>query len=77
MRSRVSNGDVDGEASNDSIAEMLVSMQVNDLGVDYLEKRNGYIDAVTLEDVKRVSARLYHPADLLVVVVGDPSGLQG
>lgn len=63
--------------SNDQIAGMLVSMQVNDLGIDYLERRNDYIEAVTLDDVRRVAARLYDPADLLVVVVGDPEGLQG
>jgi zinc protease len=63
--------------SNDQIASMLVNMQVDDLGIDYLEERNGYIEAVTLEDVRRVAARLYHPEDLLVVVVGDPDGLEG
>ena len=63
--------------SNDAIAAMLVSMQVNDLGIDYLDKRNGYIEAVSLDDVRRVAARLYDPARLLVVVVGDPQGLEG
>jgi zinc protease len=63
--------------SNDAIAGMLVSMQVNDLGIDYLDKRNGYIEAVTLEDLRRVAARLYDPERLLVVVVGDPQGLEG
>jgi zinc protease len=63
--------------SNDQIASMLVSIQVDDLGIDYLEERNGYIEAVTLEDVRRVAARLYHPDRLLVVVVGDPAGLEG
>jgi zinc protease len=63
--------------SNDQIASMLVSIQVDDLGIDYLEERNGYIEAVTLEDVRRVAARLYHPDQLLVVVVGDPAGLEG
>ena len=63
--------------SNDQIASMLVSIQVDDLGIDYLEERNGYIEAVTLEDVRRVAARLYHPDRLLVVVVGDPTGLEG
>jgi zinc protease len=63
--------------SNDSIASMLVTMQVDDLGIDYLDKRNGYIDAVTLKDVQRVAARLYDPDNLLVVVVGEPQGLQG
>jgi zinc protease len=63
--------------SNDQIASMLVSIQVDDLGIDYLEERNAYIEAVTVEDVRRVAARLYHPGQLLVVVVGDPTGLEG
>jgi zinc protease len=63
--------------SNDQIAGLLVSMQVDGLGIDYLDKRNGYIEAVTLEDVRRVAARLYRPESLLVVVVGDPDGLEG
>ena len=63
--------------SNDQIASMLVSMQVDDLGIDYLERRNEYIEAVSLDDVRRVAKRLYHPEQLLTVVVGDPQGLQG
>ncbi len=63
--------------SNDGIAAMLVAMQVDHLGIDYLERRNGYIEAVTLKDVQRVAARLYHPDHLLVVVVGEPKGLEG
>ncbi len=60
--------------SNDRIAGTLVGMQVDDLGIDYLERRNGYIEAVTLEDARRVARRLYQPDDLLVVVVGGASG---
>jgi zinc protease len=63
--------------SNDSIANMLVAMQVDHLGINYLDKRNGYIQAVTLDDVKRVAARLFHPDRLLTVVVGEPQGVQG
>jgi zinc protease len=63
--------------SNDGIAAMLVAMQVDHLGIDYLERRNGYIEAVTLKDVQRVAARLYRPDHLLVVVVGEPQGLEG
>ena len=63
--------------SNDSIAGTLVAMQVDKLGIDYLDKRNGYIEAVTLADVRRVAARLYDPDHLLVVVVGEPQGLEG
>ncbi|MGI9506949.1 MAG: M16 family metallopeptidase [Geminicoccaceae bacterium] len=63
--------------SNDRIAGLLVSMQVSDLGVDYLEKRNGFIEAVTLADLKRVAARLYDPSNLLTVIVGNPPDIEG
>jgi zinc protease len=59
---------------NDRIAQTLVGMQVDDLGIDYLDRRNSYIEAVTLEDARRVAARLYHPDNLLTVVVGGASG---
>ena len=60
--------------SNDQIAQTLVGMQVDDLGIDYLDRRNAYIEAVTLEDARRVAQRLYHPDDLLMVVVGGTRG---
>jgi zinc protease len=63
--------------SNDQIASMLVSMQVNDLGIDYIERRNDYIEAVSLADVRRVAERLYDPEALRTVVVGAPAGLEG
>ena len=34
------------------IAAQLVQLQVDDLGIDYWERRNGLIDAVTLDDVQ-------------------------
>lgn len=61
--------------STASIAGVLVAMQMDDLGIDYLDKRNGYMEAVTLEDVKRVARRLLDPARLTVVVVGKPAGM--
>lgn len=61
--------------SNENVARMLVGMQVADLGIDYLERRNSLIEAVTLDDLKRVSARLFS-GDLLVSVVGDPVGIE-
>ncbi|MEM8948723.1 MAG: pitrilysin family protein [Pseudomonadota bacterium] len=63
--------------SNDRIAGLLVAMQVNDLGIDYLEKRNDFIEAVTIEDLKAVAARLYDPDNLLTVVVGNPPDIEG
>lgn len=61
--------------SNDRIAQMLVGMQAEELGIDYLDRRNAYIEAVTLEDVRRVSQRLFSQP-ILFSVVGDPEGLE-
>ena len=61
--------------SNARIAGLLVAMQRYDLGIDYLDHRAGYIEAVTLADVKRVAERLLKPENLIVVVVGKPVGL--
>lgn len=64
-------------SSNARIAGMLLRMQLDRLGIDYVEKRPGYIDAVTLEDIRRVAQRLLDPDNLLVVVVGKPVGIGG
>lgn len=61
--------------SSRAIARILVSMQLNDLGLDYLEKRKGFIDAVSAADVRRVAGRLLDPQRLNVVVVGQPAGM--
>ena len=59
-------------SNNESIANFLTVMQIHKLGSDYLEKRNGLIEAVTPADIKRVSARLITPEKLRVVMVGKP-----
>jgi len=61
--------------STDAIARVLVAMQVNKLGIDYLDKRNAYIGAVSLDDVKRVAAKVLRPSQLDIVVVGKPTGI--
>ncbi len=63
-------------SSTGKIAGMLVGMQLEGLGIDYLDKRNSYIEAVTLEDAKRVAGELYRPEALSVVVVGQPEGIE-
>jgi zinc protease len=61
--------------SNAKIASYLVFVQEENLGIDYITRRNGLIEAVTLEDVKRAAARLLQPESLSIVVVGKPVGL--
>lgn len=60
---------------NGPIANMLVGLQSEGLPIDYVTKRNAYVETVTQEDVRRVAARLMRPGDLHFVVVGQPVGL--
>lgn len=62
-------------SSSGRIAGMLVGMQLEDLGIDYLDRRNDFIEAITLEDARRVARRLYAPDRLTVVIVGQPQGI--
>ncbi len=62
-------------SSSGRIARMLVGMQLENLGIDYLEKRNGYVEAVTFADVRRVARRLLDADRLTTVVVGRPEGI--
>jgi len=56
------------------IAAQLTQIQIDDLGIDYVQRRGALIDAVTIEDAKRVARRLYG-GGLLVTVAGRPKGL--
>jgi len=59
----------------DRIAAFLVGLQLDNLGIDYIERRNGLIEAVTLDDVRRVANRLLDPDALTFTVVGQPEGV--
>ncbi|MGE0255909.1 MAG: M16 family metallopeptidase [Alphaproteobacteria bacterium] len=59
-----------------AIAATLVAVQLEELGLDYLDKRNALIEAVGAEDIQRVARRVLDPAKLTVVVVGRPEGLK-
>ncbi len=61
--------------SSGAIAGILVGMQASDLGIDYLDRRKSYIDAVGKKDVLNVARRLLNPDQLDIVVVGKPEGL--
>ncbi len=61
---------------NGRIADILVGMMSEGLPASYVNDRNSYVEAVTLDDVKRVAARLMKPDGLRFVVVGKPVGLE-
>jgi zinc protease len=56
------------------IGAQLTQIQIDNLGIDYIQRRGTLIDAVTIEDARRVARRLYS-GGLLVTVAGRPKGL--
>ncbi|MDR3435899.1 pitrilysin family protein [Telmatospirillum sp.] len=61
--------------STESIASLVEVVQMENLGIDYLNRRKALIDAVSADDVKRVARRLLDTDRLSFVVLGDPKGL--
>lgn len=62
--------------STGAIAGALVDLQQENLPPDYLDRRAGLFNAVTLADVARVAQRLLDPSRLTLVAVGNPQGIQ-
>jgi len=62
-------------ASNSAIANQLLGLQEQGMAIDYVEKRNGLIAAVTLDQAKAAARRLLHPDRLVITIVGKPQGL--
>jgi len=62
-------------SSSGEIAGTLLGIQLEDLGIDYVNIRNDLVDAVTTEDAQRVARELFRPEDLTVVIVGRPDGV--
>jgi zinc protease len=63
-------------SSTANIASILVAMQLEELGMDYMDERRELIESVTLEQARRVAGELLQPDDLTVVVVGQPEGVE-
>ncbi len=61
-------------ASNVGITGQLNAFQNAGLPVNYVQKRNDLINAVTADDVKRVAKRLFDPNKLTIVVAGSLEG---
>jgi zinc protease len=43
---------------------------MQDLPIDYTETRNAKVEAVTMDDIRRVAKKLLQPGKLIVTVVG-------
>jgi zinc protease len=62
--------------SNSKIASQLLAIQQEELGIDYVNRRNDLIEAVTLDDLRRVAKRLIDAEGLIFTVVGQPVGVE-
>jgi zinc protease len=60
-------------ASNSGTAAQLGTFLRQNLDIGYVTRRNALIQAVKLDDVKRVAKRLFDPARLTVVIGGTPA----
>ena len=60
--------------TSSKISSQVLALQLDSLGIDYFDKRNDLIRAVTLDDAKRVAARLL-AGDPFLVLVGRPQGV--
>jgi zinc protease len=64
-----------GFDTSTKIAHNLAQIAFENLGVDYVARRNAMVTAVTEEDVHRVAERILGDERLLVVIAGRPTGL--
>nr|WP_249164070.1 pitrilysin family protein [Bradyrhizobium jicamae] len=55
--------------TSSKLAQAMLQYQLDKLPIDYIEKRNALVDAVTLDDTKRVARKLWGDG-LLTVIVG-------
>jgi zinc protease len=60
--------------TSSKIAALLVQLQLDGLGIDYFTRRPEMINAVTLDDARRVAKRMLD-GGMLVTVAGRPEGL--
>jgi zinc protease len=62
--------------TNSKIASQLLGLLQEGFGTDYVDNRNKMIDAITIDDAKRVAKRLLDTDQLIVTVVGKPVNLK-
>jgi zinc protease len=61
--------------SSTKIANQLTMIQTDKLGIDFIDRRNALVEAVTLDDTRRAAQRLFGGGKPFVVAVGKPEGL--
>ncbi len=54
------------------ITANLLDIQIENLGIDYIDKRNALVEAVTIEDIRHAARRFLAEVKLLIMLVGEP-----
>lgn len=62
--------------TNAKIASQLLGLMEEGFGPDYVDNRNKLVEAVTIEDAKRVARRLLETDKLIVTIVGKPANVK-
>jgi zinc protease len=62
--------------STDAIASVLIEMQLDGLGRDYLDRRDGLIRNVTADEITNAIKHWFDPAHMTVVMVGQPANVK-
>lgn len=58
--------------SNADIASFLVNMQINALGIDYMDRRNSMVASVQKAQIMEMAKRLIDPEKMLLFMIGKP-----
>lgn len=62
-------------SSTNAIAGLMLSLQMDGLPMDYLERRREQIEQATIEDVRQVAQDMLSPDALTIVMTGAPDGV--
>ena len=62
--------------SNKKVASILLNTQMDGFNTDFFEKRNDYINSVSLEDIKKVASRILDENQIFFLVIGNPTDLK-
>ena len=58
--------------STDAITSLLLSLQIDDLPIDYLDQRQKAIEEASINDIFTISQKLLQPENFVSVLVGNP-----
>jgi zinc protease len=62
--------------SNKKVASILLNTQMDGLSIDFFEKRNDYINSVSLKDIKKIASKILDENQIFFLVIGAPSNLK-